>query len=366
MKPFDLTPDPQVLIALTHTPLKPLDALSELIDNALDSLVLAQKMGQTCKSPMVLVDLPSLSELKKNQGCLRIRDNGPGMSPVQTERALKAGFSGNNPYDSLGLFGMGLNIATGKLGATTKILTARKEDTQAVEVVVDLIQIQRNKNYEVTPRLIEKPKEFSNGTIIEISGWWSGGNPNSDFVKKLVTYGRTTILKELGRRYATILRKNEVRILLNGEPCNPFEHCVWGETRFVERKKYGKIYAVEKISQNLGNQKRCTECFALLPPDETNCPQCGSASNRTIQEFVRGWIGVQRYDDPSHFGIDLIRNGRTIRKLEKTAFFEFYDEFGEVTKDYPIDNPFGRIVGEIHLDHVPVDFLKQHFQTSSP
>lgn len=30
MPDFDLTPDPRVLIALTHTPLQPLDALCEL------------------------------------------------------------------------------------------------------------------------------------------------------------------------------------------------------------------------------------------------------------------------------------------------------------------------------------------------
>ena len=34
--------------------------------------------------------------------------------------------------------------------------------------------------------------------------------------------------------------------------------------------------------------------------------------------------------------------------------------------DYPIDGPFGRIVGEIHLDYVPVDFLKRDFQRSTP
>lgn len=36
---FDFTPDPKVLIALTHTPMQPLDALCELIDNAIDSFL---------------------------------------------------------------------------------------------------------------------------------------------------------------------------------------------------------------------------------------------------------------------------------------------------------------------------------------
>ncbi len=42
---FNLTPDPKILIALTHTPLQPLDALCELIDNAIDSFSVAKLQG---------------------------------------------------------------------------------------------------------------------------------------------------------------------------------------------------------------------------------------------------------------------------------------------------------------------------------
>ena len=38
---------------------------------------------------------------------------------------------------------------------------------------------------------------------------------------------------------------------------------------------------------------------------------------RSVEERVRGWVGVQRYDDLSHYGIDIIGTGRTIRYLEK-------------------------------------------------
>ncbi len=42
---FDLTQDPKVLIALTHTPMQPLDALCELIDNSIDSFQFARLPG---------------------------------------------------------------------------------------------------------------------------------------------------------------------------------------------------------------------------------------------------------------------------------------------------------------------------------
>jgi len=37
----------------------------------------------------------------------------------------------------------------------------------------------------------------------------------------------------------------------------------------------------------------------------------------------------------------------------------------ESVREYPTDQQTGRIVGEVHLDHVPVDFQKQDFQRSS-
>ena len=52
MTEFDLTPDPKVLIALTHTPLQPLDALCELIDNAIDSFQVAKLQGAPIEFPL--------------------------------------------------------------------------------------------------------------------------------------------------------------------------------------------------------------------------------------------------------------------------------------------------------------------------
>ncbi len=160
------------------------------------------------------------------------------------------------------------------------------------------------------------------------------------------------------------MRSKDIQITINGDRCEPFEHCVWGDNRFVERK-IGQIPAIFRFDQVIGNQRRCGNCTALIPAGDTECPSCGSSSIRTVEECVKGWIGIQRYDDETEFGIDLIRNGRAIRISEKPAFFEFVDDLKRVTKDYPIDSQYGRIIGEVSLDFVPVDFLKQDFQRSS-
>ena len=93
---FDFTPDPKVLIALTHTPMRPLDALCELIDNSLDSFRMAQLQGLVIDKPFVAIELPKTSEVDSGVGVVRIRDNGPGLTAEMAEKAVKAGFSGNN------------------------------------------------------------------------------------------------------------------------------------------------------------------------------------------------------------------------------------------------------------------------------
>ena len=350
----------------------PLDALCELIDNAIDSFNTAKIQGVTpIDTPIINVTLPRRKQLEEGGGVLRVQDNGPGMTAENAEKAIKAGFSGNNPYDSLGLFGMGFNISTGKLGNITTLITTREDSPTYIRTVINLEKINQTKDYqldvdEVTKKDGEPFNVGDHGTIIEVSDWWPKGNENNGFVQKLVNYGNPKICSELGRRYATILREGKLSIVVNGQKCTPFEHCVWSDIRYVTRRKE-KIPAVIHLDQTLGSDKRCSQCTAIIGPGETTCPSCGSTTFRTIKKQVKGWIGVQRFEDKNKFGIDLIRNGRAICIYEQDAFFKYTDEFGNEEKDYPIDSTMGmgRIVGEIQLDFVPVDFLKKDFQRSS-
>jgi hypothetical protein len=251
METFDLTPDPKVLIALTHTPMQPLDALCELIDNAIDSFQAAELQGTPVEHPIITIDLPRMAEITRGAGIIRVRDNGIGLTRDMAEKAIKAGFSGNNPYDSLGLFGMGFNISTGKMGRRTKFFTARRDEETAIEVIVDLEEIQRRGSYSVPFVRREKPQGFEQGTEVEISGWWPEGNANSGFVKKLVQYGMPVVRREIGRRYATVLKNRNIRIVINGEHCEPYEHCIWDDSRYVERRNHGQIPAVFRFDEVL-------------------------------------------------------------------------------------------------------------------
>ena len=65
---FDFTPDPRVLIALTQTPIMPLDALCELIDNSIDSFTNSRLLGKKIEHPTIWIDIPKKADLDKNFG----------------------------------------------------------------------------------------------------------------------------------------------------------------------------------------------------------------------------------------------------------------------------------------------------------
>jgi len=361
----DLVPDPRVLQALAHTALSHKDALSELIDNAIDSFKQASNEGIPVDHPIVSVQVPMPAEFKRDEGLIVVQDNGPGMTPEQAEKALKAGYSGKTKFDNLGLFGLGFNIASAKMGRKTRVLSARKDDDHAIEIIIDLPAMTEQGDYKRTGRIIQKPPGFVSGTIIAVYDWWPEGHANHDFTKRLCQIPKPKFREQIGRRYSTLLRKG-IRIDLNKEKCVPFEHCVWSEERSVQHRKFGPIPAQFQIDEIIGHQTVCNDCGHRLLSDEKKCPTCKDSAIRTIEKRIRGWVGIQRYDDRNLFGIDLIRNGRVIRQQEQDAFFTWVDsDTGERIRDYPIDQPEGRIVGEIHLDHVPVDFIKQDFERAS-
>lgn len=361
-----ITPDPQILQVLSYLEMKPQDSICELIDNSLDAI--REVVGAS--GSVISIDLPTRKEVEEGSARIRVRDNGPGMTLSQVQDALRAGYSSKQRYGSLGLFGVGFNIATGKLGRTTILTTARPDDDFAVRVELDLIDLRKSGNFKVLATKIPKPSGLSHGTMAEVARPWTANSQNAGFMLKLVSIGRPKLLDHLGRIYATTLRSNKVKLLIGDSQVTPFEHCVWDDSRSVEHAKWGKIHAVHRFHDRvIYSYRRCAECSNIISEGEEKCPDpnCRSSSTVTQQELISGWVGIQRYGDSSHYGIDLIRNGRAIRLLEKAAFFDYEDPLnGDPIHDYPIDQNEGRIVGELHLDHVPVDPAKQNFERSSP
>ena len=143
---FDLTPSPRVLRMLGQIDFKPWQCLAELVDNSVDAFLSSGSRGQMF--PQVNVEVSSSQEIGRGEGKIHLSDNGPGMSAQMLQDAVRAGFSGNNSIDKLGLFGMGFNVATARLGNSTEVWTTRVEDEYWSGVRIDFDEMERLSSFQ--------------------------------------------------------------------------------------------------------------------------------------------------------------------------------------------------------------------------
>ncbi len=364
---FDLQPDPRILPMLGEINLSQWKCLAELIDNSVDAFLEMIRAGQTPSQPEISVSVPTTDTPTAK---VIVRDNGPGMSREKLEMAVRAGWSGGDPTSNLGLFGMGFNIATARLGTATTVWTTREDDAEWVGLRIDFEALRQQRHFK-TPALTRPkidPKEH--GTEITVEK--VKPEQRQWFAKAA---NRSVMKRELSRAYSAMLRPAGVpttfRLLLNGSAVQGREHCIWGgegnPSREVTTAKFGPVSAYQPIDVNLADRPFCRRCWQWLPADETVCPSCltnGDVVPR--RRSIRGWIGIQRYLSKTDYGIDLLRHGRKI-EIASRELFQWMD--GEnVEPEYPIDDPRqrGRIVGEIHLDHCRVTYTKDRFDRTDP
>ena len=366
VKHFDLTPHPRILPMLGEIVLQQWRCLAELIDNAIDSFIEAQRLGVLVQDPLVSVNVPTGQS--QGQGSqLSVRDNGLGMDAETLERAARAGWTSHDPINNLGLFGMGFNIATARLGLRTTIWTTRSGAPEWVGLSIDFNQLMKQQGF-ISPALSRpKPDPDLSGTEVIIE---SLKPEQVDWFGK--AYNRSKITKQLGRTYSSMIGPASTpvgfRLEINGRQVRPKLHCIWGgpgnPERSVETSRHGTVNAFQPFDVQLPPRPFCTQCWNWLGPNQTECPSC-EASDVVVQRDrrVHGWLGIQRYLDRDEYGIDILRNGRKIEVGNKDIF-KWSDEDADVEEsEYPIDDPRdrGRIVGEVHLDHCRVPYTKDRF-----
>lgn len=366
---LDLTPSPRVLRMLGQIDFKPWQCLAELIDNSVDAFLTARGRDKGVVHPRVFVEVSSAQDIKSGKGTITVTDNGPGMGPEELEKAVRAGYSGNNPVDKLGLFGMGFNVATARLGSRTEVWSTRAEDDHWIGVRIDFDEIEQAESYRVPAmkRLKTPEEKNARGTQVIVgkldkeraSYLRSPGGLRATRTKLSSVYNK--VIRDIGLSISVVSDGS-----LEGRP-----FCVWADSRAVETKgRFGRIPAVLKIAKDFGDRDYCVSCWVWLLKNEKTCPACGSDStvmNRTRR--VSGWIGIQRFFDQDDYGFDLLRNGRVIESKSK-YFFSWTDPTdGTVIPEYPIEQQHwgGRIVGELNLDFVPLaSHQKDAFDRNSP
>ncbi len=355
-----ITPKPRILKALGQIEFNPWQCIAELVDNSFDEFLDIERTETGWTEPFdVSIQLPPGAGNGQVDGVVRVVDNGRGMTLDRVTDAVSAGYSGNDPLSKLGLFGMGFNVATARMGSVTRFLTTREGDSDWVGVEIDLDAIKEG--FEVPEIRVPKDSPSQHGTRVEISRL-------EDFSAWFTRPGNQSRLRDiLGGVYSYLLAGKEYRLLVNGIAVKPYRHCVWSADRFVTREGEA-IPARIEIDRDLGPRAFCRTCSTWQEADGSTCEECESTDLEVRERRVWGWLGIERYLDDREYGIDFLRNGRKIRRFDKSIFQwrDPEDQSGPGETEYPLEVPYnvGRIVGEIHLDHVPVVYTKDSFDTS--
>jgi hypothetical protein len=362
MEQFNLTPSPALLDLLGKIPFKGWQCTAELIDNSIDAIINHTNKLQDYQR-IISVFIPTKKRIEQNEA-LVVEDWGIGMTEGQLENAVKAGFSSKNTNSNLGLFGMGFNVATSRLANTVQVWTSTVDMEQEIGVRIDLRDMKKTGSF-IRPKMTRnKRPDKKSGTRIEIYDY----KPEAHTLLK-----PQDIYRELNRAYSErIFSVFRIKILVNGEPISPFKFCTWDKQRSVKYKNED-IEAVIDIDEHLKEEMFCENCFSWLgepvdTPLQIECPHCNTVGQIIKKDiYISGWLGIQRYSDTEHFGIDISRNGRILSKLDKSLFHWDDDRAKDDPRfhpEYPRDTTYagGRIVGQIEANFIIPKYTKDDFE----
>lgn len=356
----DITPTPRILRTLGDIPFEVWQCFAELMDNSFDAFSDAENKGISINTPRIDVYW-SNDAVEPSQREIVIEDNCTGMSLDSLHNAAKAGYSSNDPIHNLGLFGMGFNISTARLGDETTFLSATRDSHEWVGITISFADLIKQQSFSAPVVRIPKNSSDEMGTRIHIRKLKEG--IFSELRKK-----ETSIRRRLQKIYTPILAKRKVSVFIQGKQLVPIPHCVWSNSRFVMRKNQ-RVNAVIPINRDLGEGLFDIQRNRYLSDDEASVLDQANLPSHIIRRSrrLKGWVGIQRFCDTTDFGIDFIRNGRKILVSDKSLFGYENPDTGAFVTEYPIElgtTVGGRIVGEINVDYLIPTYQKNGFDTT--
>ena len=285
-KTADITPDKSLFQKLGKAGYRTEQAVSELVDNAIDA-----RVGDS-----VRIDV----ELDFEKRTITVSDDGSGMGFEELRDGLTIAKTAKDGA-GLGRFGLGMKSACSALGKAFEITTARQDSKAKYSASYDQDAWlnERSASWDKFPiKESSKPKPW-HGTRIRISR-----------INVPLYHNQTTAFKRsFGIRYGAYLESGQAELYVNGSAC-----------------------MASKPAVEEGSRK---ELDIELPGGR-----------------VRGWIGLlEKRSVKGDYGMHLYKKFRLVKA---------YAKFG--IRSHP---EASRVIGELNLDHVPVNFHKTGFLEDS-
>ncbi len=233
-----------------------------------------------------------------------VSDDGNGMDEKEIVNGMTIA-RGTKTDDKLGKFGMGMKSACSALGKKFVIKTSKINSNIEYEI-----------EYDADIWLSDKSKNWGNFTlkekILDDEDNWHG---TKTIISKLniPLYGNqvSKFKESFGIRYSPYLESGQISLKVNTVSCNPVP---------LDIVKNSEKEISITLEKNI---------------------------------IIRGHVALlNKRSIKGHYGIHLFKNGRLIKSFEKFGF-----------SSHPEN---AKIVGELHLDHVPVNFSKSEFIHESP
>ena len=233
-----------------------------------------------------------------------VRDNGHGMNKQDLINAMTIA-KGTKPDGALGQFGIGMKSACSALGKKFTITTSKINSDKEYHT-----------EYDEKSWLSDELQNWKNfiiteKTLTEKENWHGTRITISELNVPLYPNQVSKFKDSFGIRYFPYLNTDQISIQINTVFCKPEKPDV------VEGSK-------KNIQIELEFGKKINGYVALL-------------KKRSIK---------------GHYGLHLFKNGRLIKAYEKFGF--------------PAHPENAKIIGELNLDHVPVNFNKSAFIEESP
>ena len=195
-KYIDISPHRSILTKIAQTGYSIQEAISELIDNAIDARLPDNKLT-------VSVDI--------SPDMIVISDTGSGMNEEQAAKSIRLGFS--EKKGQLGEFGLGLKTSTSFLGKSFTLITTPRDSNEEYVLEWDEDHWLEHGDWYKYPFIINRGVEANkSGTTVIIK------KLKVEFSEKLLK----NIQEEFGLRFGPFIQNGELELIFNKEICPPF------------------------------------------------------------------------------------------------------------------------------------------------